>query len=88
MNFIAEERAKALVKHQTKRKADYAKKIVPIKTGCKQDEPDIVSNFHIFCINIITFLLVFNLNPKLILYCFVFSRTTWSPKCIQIISNG
>jgi hypothetical protein len=48
MNFIAEERAKALVKHQTKQKADYAKNIVLIKTGCKQDEPDIVSNFYIF----------------------------------------
>jgi hypothetical protein len=48
MNFIAEERAKALVKHQTKRKTDYAKNIVPIKTGCEQDEPDNVSIFHIF----------------------------------------
>jgi hypothetical protein len=48
MNFIAEERAKTLLKHQTKRKADYAKNIVLIKTGSKQDEPDIVSNFHIF----------------------------------------
>ncbi len=37
MNLIAEERAKALVKHQTKRKADYAKNIVPIKTGCEQE---------------------------------------------------
>ena len=56
MNWIAEERAKTLVKHQTKRKAGYAKNITPIKTGCKQDEPDIVSNFHIFYINIIYFL--------------------------------
>ncbi len=30
---------------------------------------------------------MFYLNTKLILYCFVFSRITWSPKCIQIISK-
>jgi hypothetical protein len=48
INFIAEERAKVLLKHQTKRKAEYEKNIVLIKTGSEQDEPDIVSNFHIF----------------------------------------
>ncbi len=86
INFIAEERAKALIRHQKKRETDYAKNIGLIKTGIEQDEPDIVSNCHIF-INIITLLLAFYLNTKLILYCFVFSCTTWSPKCIQIISN-
>ena len=77
MNFIAEERAKYLVQHQIKREKDYAKNIGLIKTGIEQDEPDIVSNCHIF-INILTLLLVFYVNTKLILYCFVFSRTTWS----------
>jgi hypothetical protein len=56
IKWIAEEREKALVKHHAKRKDDYANSIIPIKTGCEQDEPDIVSSFHIFFINIIYFL--------------------------------
>jgi hypothetical protein len=48
MNFIAEERAKALIRHQKKRETDYAKNIVLIKTGIEQDEPDIVSNLPYF----------------------------------------
>ena len=48
INFIAEQRANVLLKHQLKRKDDYAKNISPIKTGCEQDEPDIVSNF-LYC---------------------------------------
>jgi hypothetical protein len=48
INFIAEERANVLLKHQLKRKDDYAKNITPIKTGCEQDEPDIVSNLSYF----------------------------------------
>ncbi len=31
--------------------------------------------------------IVFYLNIKLILYCFVFSRTTWSQQCIRPTSN-
>ena len=48
MNFIAEERAKVLVRHQKKRETDYAKNIGLIKTGIEQDEPDIVSNLSYF----------------------------------------
>ena len=51
-NWIANQRGKALEKHKAKRKEDYANNIIPIKTGCEQDEPDIVSSFQIF-INII-----------------------------------
>ena len=58
INFIAEERAKVLVRHQKKREADYAKSIGLIKTGNEQDEPDIVSNLSYF-FNINTILLVF-----------------------------
>ncbi len=46
--FIAEERAKVLKRHQKKRETDYAKNIGLIKTGIKQDEPDIVSNLSYF----------------------------------------
>jgi hypothetical protein len=48
INFIAKEREIVLLKHQLKRKDDYAKNITPIKTGIEQDEPDIVSNCDIF----------------------------------------
>ncbi len=48
MNFIAEERAKVLVRHQKKRETDYAKNIGLIKTGIEQDELDIVSNLSYF----------------------------------------
>ncbi len=48
INFIGEERAKVLLQHQLKRKNDYGKKITPIKTGCEQDEPDIVSSLSYF----------------------------------------
>ncbi len=48
MNFIAEEQAKALIRHQKKRETDYAKNIGLIKTGIEQDEPDIVSNLSYF----------------------------------------
>jgi hypothetical protein len=48
INFIAEGRAKALIIHQKKREADYAKSIGVIKTGTEQDEPDIVSNLLYF----------------------------------------
>jgi hypothetical protein len=71
INLIAEERAKALVRHQTKREKDYAKNIGLIKTCCKQDEPDIVSNFHIFYLyNYFISCVLFKHQINLILFCF------------------